>query len=170
MTKIDPHKTGDVYVNNGYDAFKMVKGLMVHKAVASVNYVTTPDLILQAITTLGLGGNRKLCFMPLIFFKRRSHYKKKILDKAIVYYHNSSCANPIYKSNKLPKYWKTENGFFYNYKDISDNFDINLDDLPEIPTKNTIRYVKNEEYNDVMYVASIKDPTTSTQGILLWGL
>ena len=108
--------------------------------------------------------------MPLIFFKRRSYYKKKLLNKALVYYHNSNCFRPIYKSNKPPKCWKTENGVFYNYKDISGNFDIHLDDLPAIPKKNTIRYVKNEEYNSVMYVGDIEDPISSKHSILLWGL
>jgi hypothetical protein len=156
--------------NHSYDAFEVVQGLMVHKAVANANNVTTPDRILKAITTLGLGGNGDLCFIPLILFKHRSHYKKKLLNKALVYYHNSSCANPIYKSNKPPNHWKTENGVFYNYKDISDNFDIHLDDLPDIPKKNTIRYVKNEEYNNVMYVGDVEDPISSKHSILLWGL
>lgn len=156
--------------NPYYDAFEVVQGLMVHKAIANANNVTTPDLILQAITTLGLGGNGNLCFMPLFFFKHRSHYKKKLLNKALVYYHNSNCIRPIGKSNTSPKCWKTENGVFYNYPDIAHKFDIHLDELPVMPKKNTIRYVKNEEYNNVIYVASINDPTTSTQGIVLWGI
>lgn len=146
----------------------ITRATMIHKVVIDNNNIVTPDIILKAILTNGLGGNTDNCSVPLYYFRRRD-YIMGLYDKVDVYMHNSTCVDTTTLQDPLQIPRKTDSGVYYKGEDFKANIISNGSKpaVNRIPNKETTLYYELSNGN-VMFVGGIKDPKTKKDGILLW--